>query len=86
MQNFHLPLPEQTYAHLRAEAEREQVSATALARQAIDSWLRQRMRQARHDEIAAYAALMAGTSLDLDTELESAGVEHLIETGRAKRK
>jgi len=32
MKNFHLPLPEQTYANLRAEAERAQVPATALAR------------------------------------------------------
>jgi hypothetical protein len=85
MQNFHLPLPEPTYANLRAEADRERVPATALAREAIESWLRQRMRQARHDEIAAYAAQMSGTSLDLDTELESAGIEHLLETGRAKK-
>jgi len=41
MKNFHLPLPEQTYAHLRAEAERMQVPATTLAREALDSWLRQ---------------------------------------------
>jgi len=42
MKNFHLPLPDQTYAHLRAEAERAEVPATALAREAIDWWLRQR--------------------------------------------
>ena len=36
MKNFHLPLPEQTYTHLRAEAERAHVPATALAREAID--------------------------------------------------
>ena len=28
MKNFHVPLPEQTYANLRAEAERMQVPAT----------------------------------------------------------
>lgn len=80
MKNFHLPLPEQTYANLRAEAEREQVPATALAREAIDSWLRQQLRKARHDRIAAYAAEMAGTDLDLDPDLEAAGMEHLVET------
>ena len=48
MKNFHLPLPEQTYNHLRAEAERAQVPATALAREAIDWWLRQQLRKARH--------------------------------------
>ena len=82
MKNFHVPLPEQTYSHLKAEAERAQVPATILAREAIDSWLRQQFRKARHDAIADYAAEMAGTNLDLDSELESAGIEHLVKTGR----
>ncbi len=85
MKNFHLPLPEQTYSNLRAEAERTQVPATVLAREAIDSWLRQQLRKARHDAIAAYAADMAGTKLDLDPDLESAGIEHLVKTGKAAK-
>ena len=84
MKNFHLPLPEQTYARLRAEAERAQVPATALAREAIDCWLRQQLRQSRHDQIAAYAVEMAGTDLDLDGGLESAGIEHLLTIGNAR--
>jgi hypothetical protein len=56
MRNFHLPLPEPTYTLLRAEAERTQVPATTLAREAIDSWLKAQARKARHDAIAAYAA------------------------------
>ncbi len=82
MKNFHLPLPEQTYTELRAEAERAQVAATVLAREAIDWWLRQQRRQARHEAIAAYAAEMAGADLDLDRDLESAGIEHLLDTGK----
>ena len=82
MKNFHLPLPEQTYSRLKAEAERAQVPATILAREAINSWLRQQLRKARHDAIADYAAEMAGTNLDLDSDLESAGIEHLVKTGR----
>ena len=85
MRNFHLPLPEQTYANLRAEAERTQVPATTLAREAVDWWLKQRFRKARHDAIAAYAAEMAGTPLDLDKDLESAGIEHLLQTGKATK-
>src|ERR1017187_5007514 len=46
------------------------------------AWLRRQMRKARHDAIAAYAAEMAGTNLDLDPELEPAGVEHLLNSGR----
>lgn len=82
MKNFHLPLPEQTYTRLRAEAERTQVPATTLAREAVDEWLRHQSRKARHDAIAAYATEMAGTVLDLDSDLESAGIEHLVKTGR----
>jgi hypothetical protein len=63
MKNFHLPLPEQTYARLRAEAERTQVPATTLAREAVDEWLRNQSRKARQDAIVAYATEMAGTSL-----------------------
>jgi hypothetical protein len=85
MKNFHLPLPEQTYMRLRAEAKRTQVPATTLAREAVDEWLRQQSRKARRDAITAYATEMAGTSLDLDTDVESAGIEHLVKTGRKTR-
>ena len=83
MKNFHLPLPERTYSNLKAEAERAQVPATILAREAIDLWLRQQLRKARHAAIAAYAAGMAGTKIDLDPDLESAGIDHLVKAGKA---
>ena len=85
MKNFHLPLPEQTYIRLKAEAERTQVPATALAREAVEAWLLQQSRKARLDAIAAYAAEMAGTQLDLDAEPESAGIEHMVNAGKAPR-
>ena len=85
MKNFHLPLPEETYSHLKAEAARAQVPATILAREAIDSWLRQQLRKARHDAIADYAASVAGTSLDLDSDLETAGIEHLVKSGKKRK-
>jgi hypothetical protein len=84
MKNFHLPLPEHTYSNLRAEAERMQVPATTLAREAVDCWLREQFRKNRREAIAAYAAEMAGTNLDLDSDLESAGVEHLVKTGKGR--
>ena len=85
MKNFHLPLPQQTYALLRAEADRAQVPATTVAREAIDSWLRDQARKATHDAIVAYAVEMAGTDLDLDRDLEAAAIEHLITTGRIRK-
>ena len=85
MKNFHLPLPEQTYMGLRAEAERTGVPATTLAREAVDWWLRQQARKARHDSIASYAMEMAGTRLDLDGDLEAAAIEHILNTGKAAK-
>jgi hypothetical protein len=85
MKNFHLPLPEETYIHLKAEAARAQVPATTLAREAIDAWLGEQLSKARHAAISDYAAEMAGTSFDLDSDLESAGIEHLVKR-RVKRK
>jgi len=82
MKNFHLPLPDQTYLQRRAEAERTQIQATSLAREAIDSWLRENARKTRHDAIAAYASEVAGTHLDLDPELEAAGIDRLLKTVR----
>ena len=78
MKNFHLPLPEGTYAELRAEAERAQVSATAAAREAILAWLRARKKLARRRGILEYAAAKAGTPFDLDPVLEAAGIEELL--------
>lgn len=79
MKNFCLPLPEQIYEQLRAEAGRTHQPATQLAREAIDLWLRQRARKTRHDAIAAYAAEMAGTDFDLDPALESAGIRSWVD-------
>jgi hypothetical protein len=70
---------------LRAEAERAQMPATTLAREAIDSWLEEQARKARHNAIAEYATEMAGTEADLDRELEQAGIGHLVRTGRARK-
>ena len=78
MYNFHLPLPEGMYQDLRAEAERSAQPATTLARKAIGFWLKQRVRQKRHQEIAAYVNEMVGTGADLDPAFESAAVEHWL--------
>ena len=80
MRNFHLPLPEETYSRLRTEAERKGTPATALAREAIDEWLREQARKARHEAIAAYVSEMAGTAFDLDPDLEAAGLEYLAKS------
>jgi hypothetical protein len=78
VENFHLPLPEQTYVELRAEAERCHLPATSMARQAIQEWLRAKKKAATRRAIAVYASKMAGTEADLDSRLEAASVEYLL--------
>jgi hypothetical protein len=62
-----------------------QVPATTLAREAFDWWLREQFRTATQDASEAYAGEMAGTQIDLDSDLESAAIEHLVKTGKAAR-
>jgi hypothetical protein len=85
--NFHLPLPAELYRRLRLEARAVGQPATAVARHAIDEWLRQRRRAAIHEAIAAYAVKAAGTIDDLDPALEASSLEHLAaEERRARRR
>lgn len=77
MRNFHLPLPEEVYVDLRAQAERMKRPATSVAREAIEAWLRQCRKVSRHQAISEFAKEFAGTEYDLDTQLEAAAVEHL---------
>ncbi len=75
--NFHVPLPEDLYRALHAEAEHAQRPANALAREAIAQWV-EMQRRARIDQaILAYTEVVAGTSEDLDPALEAASLEIL---------
>lgn len=75
--HLNLPLDEDLYQRLRAEAERTGRPATRIAREAIELFLEEARRAAVHEAIASYAAAAAGTSDDLDPELEEAAVEFL---------
>lgn len=85
VKNFHLPLREDVYEALRQEAAVLRKPATAVAREAIEAWLRERRRTAVHEAIAAYASRQAGTLADLDPSLERASLELWQEGGRPKR-
>ncbi len=86
MKNFHVPLPDRTYAQLREEAERTHVPVTILASDAIELWLRHRLRKVRYESIAVYAEETAVTNFDFDPDLESAGIEHLVRTGKKRNR
>ncbi len=85
LRNFHLPLPDDVYQALRDEAAAVKQPATAIARRAIECWLRERKRAAVREAIAAYAAEHAGTSADLDAELEAAGLQMLRPAKRRRK-
>ena len=79
MKNLNVPLPEHVYTSLREEAEKNNRPATAIARDAIEAWLHDCRKAARHQAIAEFARDFAGTELDLDPQLEAAGMEHLVD-------
>jgi predicted transcriptional regulator len=86
VRNFHLPLPEPLYRRLQDVATRAKRPATAVARYAIDSWLRQQKRTAVREAIAAYAVDAAGSREDLDPILEAASLESLRARPRQHRR
>lgn len=81
--NFHLPLPDEIYQSIRAEAQRRRRPATVLVREVLEQWLARQRAEGLHAEIANYATKHAGTHVDLDLQLEAAGIEAL--TGRTAK-
>ena len=78
--NFHVPLPPDLYDRLRKEAEQSRKPATEIGRQAIEDYLEKRRKDALCSAIRDYATRHAGTTVDLDDELESASLENLSST------
>jgi hypothetical protein len=79
------PASERGYRDLCEEAARDGRPETAVARQAIEQWLHDRRSVSRQEAIAAFAAENAGSSLDLDTRVEAASVDHVLATKRNMR-
>jgi len=78
LRNFHVPLPEALYERLRKEAEQSKEPATEIARHAIENYLEEKRRHVLHSAIRNYATRHAGTTVDLDEELEAASLEHFV--------
>ena len=64
---------------MRISASRSKAPGTN-SQEAVSSRLRLQSRKARQAAIASYAAEAAGTLMDLDIRLETAGIEHLLKT------
>lgn len=82
--NLHVPLPPALHERLRAEASRSGRPATTLAREAIETWIRERERQQVSDDISTYASAVAGSVADLDPVLERAATDHVLGTRRKR--
>jgi plasmid stability protein len=78
MHHLHLPLPDDLHGALRRAAEHTERPATEIAREALRNWLVAWERERLDDEVSAYAVAMSGTGADLDADLESAAVVHLL--------
>ena len=78
MRSFRLPLPDDVHEALRREATADHRPATELARDTLTGCLQASQRERVAKEIRRFALDFAGTELDIDPELEQAGVEHLI--------
>lgn len=77
---MHVPLSMELHTRLRAEAKRSRQPATVLAREAIEAWLIEREKEQLHQAITDYAQEVAGSSADLDPDLEEAATEHFLDT------
>ncbi len=77
--NFHVPLPDDLYAELKAESDNQGLPATVVVREAIAEYVTLQKRKARDESIEEYAREAVGRGEDLDEELEQAAVEHLLE-------
>lgn len=75
--NFHLPLSAVVYNRLRSVAGLQNKPATQLVKLAVEYRLEEQKKLALHKDITRYAAKIAGSSDDLDEQLEVAGLEHL---------
>jgi hypothetical protein len=82
VRNFHVPLAANLYTELHRQAALAGLPATALAREALDDWLRQRKRERLQSELQAYVTATAGTHEDLDDELAHTSAELFAEGGR----
>ena len=77
IRHLNVPLAADLCQKLRAEADRTGRPATRIVREAVEHYLEEIRRAAIHEPIVSYAAAVAGTTDDLDPELEAAAVEFL---------
>jgi hypothetical protein len=77
MKSIHIPLPIEWYHKLRDVSETLDTTSTELARSAIISFIKEQEKKIISEAIAEFASEYGGSDIDLDKELEEAGLEVL---------
>ena len=80
--NMELPLDGEVWVLLQDEAARSGQPTISLVSHVLAQWAHERQRQRVAEEIAEFAAAHAGSSLDLDHDLETAALETLSKAGQ----
>jgi len=78
---MNLPLSPEMHRQIFEEAKDQGVPATRLVREVLHRWLSERARQKEADELREFAKRHAGTSIDLDPELEAEAAKGLAHLG-----
>lgn len=78
VRTLHLPLADDLHEAPRREARVEHRPATELARDALAAWLHARQLERAAGEIRQFAMAHPGSDLDIDPDLERAGLGHLL--------
>ncbi len=77
LKKLSLTLPLEMHEALLAESRELGVPATRLVRSLLETWLRERRRIRRREQVRRFAMESAGTELDLDPALEAAAADEL---------
>lgn len=77
--SIHIPIEENVLRDLKTSAQEEQITVSQIVNEAIENWLKKKKREKIQNQIKEYASQMAGTSQDLDEELEYNSTKFLLE-------
>jgi len=77
MHTIHIPMPDHLHQALKAEASLTRRPASEIIREALVCWLESVRKRRVADQIRLFAEEVGGSSLDLDQDMERAGIELL---------
>ena len=78
MKRIMLTFPDEVHGEIERAAQCERKAAPELIVDVVANWLAQRAAPDPEPQLTEYVQLVAGTSDDLDSDLEAAGIESLL--------